>query len=122
MSRANTIDLLGPQKNMALAICYELSEPEHAENAYRRGAQIYCASVAKTVPGVEKAIPRLSEIANQYSMITFMSNCVGDFDGGISGGRSSVWDNKGILIGQLDNKNEGLLISDGKEIKSEIFN
>jgi predicted amidohydrolase len=121
-SRANTIDFLGAQKNMALAICYELSVPEHAENAYSHGAQIYCASVAKTVPGVEKAILRLAEIANQYSMITFMSNCVGELEGGLAGGRSSVWNNRGILVGQLDDKNEGLLISDGKEIKSEIFN
>ncbi len=73
--------LLEFKKNMALAICYELSVPDHAEKAYQCGAQIYLASVAKTVHGVEKSIPRLSEIANKYSMITLMANCVGEFDG-----------------------------------------
>ncbi|WP_315787321.1 carbon-nitrogen hydrolase family protein [Fischerella sp. JS2] len=54
--------------NIALAICYELSVHEHSENAFKSGAEIYIASVAKFVNGVDKAINRLSEIANKYSM------------------------------------------------------
>src|SRR5690606_29154699 len=30
--------------NLALAICYEISVPEHAENAFESGAEIYIAS------------------------------------------------------------------------------
>ena len=98
--------------NVALAICYELSVHEHAENAFKSGAEIYIASVAKFVDGVEKAINRLSEIADRYSVTVLMSNCVGQADGYECAGRTSVWNNQGILVGQLDDKNEGLLIID----------
>jgi predicted amidohydrolase len=121
VSGNRAVELLGSSKNVALAICYELSVPDHAEKAYQCGSQIYLASVAKTVSGVEKAMLRLSDIANKYAMVTLMSNCVGKFDGSVSGGKSSVWNNKGVLIGQLDDKNEGILIFDGKETVSKIL-
>ena len=98
--------------NIALAICYELSVPEHVENAFRSGAEIYLASVAKTVSGVEKAIKRLSDIAEEYSMPVLMSNCIGQSDGDECGGKSSIWNNKGLLVGQLSDTNEGVLIID----------
>lgn len=112
VSGNGTVEFLGSQQEVALAICYELSVPAHADHAYRRGAQVYLASVAKTAMGIEKATPRLSEIAREYSMVALMSNCVGEFDGGVSGGKSSVWDNRGTLMGQLDDHHEGLLILD----------
>lgn len=104
----------GLEPKIALALCYELSVPEHAERAYQYGANIYIASVAKIAQGIENATIRLSEIAKKYSMLTFMSNCVGEFDGCFSGGQSSVWNDKGILLGHLDNENQGLLIFDLK--------
>src|SRR5690606_38466551 len=51
----------GNLNNIALAICYEISVPEHAEDAYARGAEIYLASVAKFDTGVQKALERLTE-------------------------------------------------------------
>ena len=39
--------------NLGLAICYELSIPEHAEAASAAGADIYIASVAKDERGVD---------------------------------------------------------------------
>ena len=53
---------------IALAICYELSVPEHAENAFQLGAKIYFASVAKSANGGEKAGRTLAAIAEKYSM------------------------------------------------------
>jgi predicted amidohydrolase len=98
--------------NIALAICYELSVHEHSENAFKSGAEIYIASVAKFVNGVDKAINRLSDIDNKYSMTVLMSNCVGQSDGYECAGKTSIWNNKGILLGQLNDKNEGILIID----------
>ncbi|MBD0333132.1 MAG: carbon-nitrogen hydrolase family protein, partial [Chitinophagaceae bacterium] len=105
VSGHSSIGLLGNKTNIALAICYELSVPEHAENAYKSGAEIYIASVAKSVDGVEKAIKRLSEIANKYSMTVFMSNSVGQSDGFECAGKSSIWNSKGLLVGQLNDTN-----------------
>lgn len=112
ISGQSLIDLNVNKTNIALAICYELSVPEHAENAFRKGAKIYIASVAKFVEGIEKALTRLSEIANQYSMTVFMSNCVGESDGLVCAGKTSVWDNRGLLVGQLNDTNEGIIIFD----------
>lgn len=98
--------------NVAPAICYELSIPEHAENASRNGADVYIASVAKSADGVKNAYISLSEIAKKYSMSVLMSNCVGPSDNFLSTGKSSVWSKDGTLLRQLDDKSEGLLIFD----------
>ena len=97
---------------IALAICYELSVPEHAQNAFESEADIYIASVAKSMDGIKKASKRLSDIASTYSMIVLMSNCVGYCDNFDSAGKSSIWNDKGVLVGQLNDTNEGILLID----------
>lgn len=104
--------LPGTKPNIGLAICYELSIPEHSANAYKCGVEIYIASVAKTTEGVEKAAKSLSGIAGKYSMTVLMSNCVGHCDNFESAGKTSIWNNKGVLTGQLDGKTEGILMID----------
>ena len=100
------------ETNIALAICYELSVPQHAEEAFKSGAAIYIVSAVKTKSGVDKAIQTLSEIARNYSMTVLLSNCIGISGGYDCDGRSSVWNNKGVLLGQLGETNEGVLIID----------
>lgn len=112
ISGQNFACLTGNKTNIALAICYELSVSEHSENAFKSGAEIYIASVAKSVDGVEKAIKSLSGIANKYSMTVLMSNCIGQCDGDECGGKTSIWNNKGLLAGQLNDTNEGIIIID----------
>jgi predicted amidohydrolase len=97
--------------DVALAICYELSVPEHAEKAFQSGAGVYVASVAKAA-GVEHAEKTLADTAKKHSMIVLMSNCIGHCGNFESAGRSAVWDRKGVLVGQLDGKREGILIFD----------
>lgn len=99
---------------IAPAICYELSVPEHAEQAHENSADIYLVSVAKTDEGMGKAIQTLSNTAANYSMTVLLSNCVGYCDNFLSAGRSSIWNKKGDLIGQLNDADEGLLIFDTK--------
>jgi predicted amidohydrolase len=112
ISGQNSSALINNKPNIALAICYEISVPEHSENAFKNGAEIYIASVAKTADGVEKAIKSLSGIASTYSMTVLMSNCIGECDGQECGGKTSVWNNKGSLLGQLNDANEGIIIID----------
>lgn len=106
------VGLLGGGAKIALAICYELSVSEHAEDAFKRGAKIYFASAAKSAAQVEKASRRLSEIAREYSVTALMSNCVGRCDNFESAGGSAAWDDKGLLLGQLNDADEGILIVD----------
>ena len=99
-------------KNIAPAICYESLQQTHSENAFKLGADVYLACVAKPANGVKKAFEHYPKIAKQYAMPVLMSNCVGFCDNFLSVGNSSVWTKEGKLIGQLDDKNEGILIFD----------
>jgi predicted amidohydrolase len=97
---------------MAPAICYESLLTEHAEIACKSGAEVYLASVAKSIHGVEKALKYFPSVARKYSMTILMSNCIGSCDDFESAGRSSVWNKDGLLVGQLNDIDEGILIFD----------
>ena len=112
ISGQNSAGLINNKPNIALALCYELSVPEHSENAFKSGAEIYIASVAKTVDGVKKAAKSLAVIASKYSMTVLMSNSVGLCDDGECAGKTSIWNNEGLLAAQLNDTNEGILIID----------
>ncbi|WPP50085.1 carbon-nitrogen hydrolase family protein [Catalinimonas niigatensis] len=112
VSGQNISDITVKQIPLALAICYEISVPQHREAAVSSGAKIYVASVAKFVSGIDKALDSLSEIARTSSMTVLMSNCVGASDGDICAGKTSIWNEKGLLLGQLDDTHEGILLLD----------
>lgn len=101
-------------KKVALAICYESLQTEHSRNANLLGAEIYVASVAKSQNGVDKALKHFPDIAIKYSMPILMSNCVGPCDNFESIGKSSIWNKKGNLVGQLNDTDEGILIFDSE--------
>ncbi len=122
-SGQNSSVVMGSHPTIALAICYELSVPEHSANAFKSGANIYVASVVKDAAGVEKANATLSGIANNYSMTVLMSNCVGLSGGYECTGGSAVWNDKGVFMGQLNELNEGIIIFDtdtGELVKKTI--
>jgi len=104
--------LTAGKKKMAPAICYELSVPAHPREAFKMGAEIYFASVAKSADGVQKAIKTLSGVAKKYSMTVLMSNCVGWCDGVQCAGQTSIWNERGFLAGQLNDRDEGILVMD----------
>jgi predicted amidohydrolase len=97
---------------IAPAICYESLLPQHSEYAFKNEANIYIASVAKSANGVQKALKHFPEIARKYSMTVLMANSVGPCDNFESAGNTSVWNNKGVRAGQLNDTDEGLLIID----------
>ena len=107
---------------IAPAICYESLLPEHSERAFKSGANIYIASVAKSARGVEKAFEHFPEIAKKYSMPVLMSNCIGPSDNFVSVGKTSVWNHEGTLMGQLDDTSEDILVfdTDRQEVLSKF--
>ena len=109
--------------HIAPAICYESLQPTHCENAVKLGANVYLASVAKPANGVVKAFDHYPKIAKQYAMPVLMANCVGFCDNFLSVGNSSVWTKEGELVGQLNDKTEGILLFDTKteEIDKRIL-
>ncbi|WP_375445173.1 carbon-nitrogen hydrolase family protein [uncultured Fibrella sp.] len=99
-------------QQVAFAICYELFVPEHTTAACSCGAGVYIASVAKSVGGIDKALDTLATKARDQSMTVLMANCIGMADGQECAGRSSIWNDKGALLGQLDTSSEGVLLID----------
>lgn len=112
MSAKGISGLTIKKMQIAFAICYEISVPAHAAQANQEGATIYIASVAKSVEGLDKAASRLSQIAKENAMTVLMSNFIGHSDNFDCGGKSSVWNEKGELIAQLDDHSEGILVFD----------
>jgi len=112
ISGQNGLTVVRDHPSMALSICYELSVPQHATNAATNGATVYINSSAKTTNGVDKAIERLSAIAQQHHLYVLFANCLGENDGVICDGRSAAWNQEGKLLMQLDNQREGVLIVD----------
>lgn len=111
--------LLG-NNTIAPAICYELSVPQHASDAANKGASVYIASVVEDIEGVERAIQKLSNTAATHTMHVLMANVCGPTGAYYGGGKSSAWNNKGELAGQLDTSHEGILVYDTAACKTSI--
>jgi predicted amidohydrolase len=99
---------------VAPAICYELSNDEHSERAKSNNSNIYIASVLNSINGVDDDIKKLSDIAKRHKMTVFMANYIGQSGGYECAGKSSIWNDNGELIGQLDNVTEGIILYDNK--------
>lgn len=97
---------------LAPAICYESLQPQHAEAAANLGADVYLASVAKSAAGIAKAHGHYPLIAQKHHMTIVMANCLGPSDNFIGAGRSAAWNSQGQLVGQLDDRREGVLVFD----------
>lgn len=94
---------------IAPAICYESLQPDHAQEAFRMGAQLYLASVAKPERGIRKAYEHFPDIARRYAMPVVMANSLGPADNFMSAGQSAIWNREGEVIAQLAAEEEGLL-------------
>lgn len=101
--------IIGDGIRMALAICYETAVPAHIEQAHKHRARFYLASVAKFQHGVDRAHSRLAGIARDYSMTVMMANAIGPADGSVCAGMSAIWSDEGVLLGQMDETQEGFL-------------
>ena len=98
--------------HIAPAICYESLQATHLKKAIDLEANIYLASVAKSQKGIEKAQAYFPKAAKEHSIPILMVNCFGYCDNFLSVGQSMVWNKEGTMIGQLADKETGLLIYD----------
>ncbi|MGG5210742.1 carbon-nitrogen hydrolase family protein [Chryseobacterium sp. MIQD13] len=113
------LDIL--QNKISLAICYDLSDPIHSQQAYQAGSNIYTASVLNSVNGIDDDLIKLSDIAKKYNMHVLMANFTGESGGYKCAGKSSIWNNKGQLIAQLNDQNEGIIILNTENNQTETI-
>ncbi|MFW2176434.1 MULTISPECIES: carbon-nitrogen hydrolase family protein [unclassified Moraxella] len=98
-------------KKIALAICYELSQDAHNQQAKTNQADVYIASVCNSVAGVDNDLNHLSHVAKTQKMLTLMANYIGESGGYQCAGKSSIWNVNGELVAQLAYK-QGILAFD----------
>ncbi len=97
-------------KQFSFAICADIDNPKHAENASMINSDLYIASIFFSPNGIPNAYNSLSNYAGQYGMNVLMSNFCGQSWGADSGGQSGFWDKNGNLISSLNDTDPGLLI------------
>jgi predicted amidohydrolase len=97
-------------KKISFAICADIDNPLHAENASERETDIYIASIFFSPNGIPNAYRDLQSYAQKHKMNVLMANFSGESWGYPSAGQSAFWNNKGELVGQLNDSDSGLLL------------
>ncbi len=99
-------------QQFSLAICADINNALHAENAHRASSSVYIASIFFSPNGIPEAYTLLSNYARKYQMTVLMANYGGPSWGMDSGGRSACWNPNGELIAALGASGKGLLLVD----------
>lgn len=99
-------------ETVSFAICSDISNAEHAENAAENKTSLYIASIYFTPNGINEAFNNLSDYSKKHSMSILMSNFVGKSYHYTGAGNSSFWNKEGMLIGNCNSSSECLLIVD----------
>lgn len=97
-------------KTISFAICADIDNPLHPENACKRETDIYIASIFFSPNGIPNAYRDLQSYAQKHTMNVLMSNFSGESWGSPSAGQSAFWNNKGELIAQMNDLDSGILL------------
>ena len=98
-------------QKLFLAVCADISHPEHAVRASREGGDVFLASVFITPSGYEVDADLLQGYAKRHRFPVLMANYGGPSGTFSSGGRSAFWDEDGRLVQALPREGAGLLIA-----------
>jgi len=99
-------------QKISFAICADIDNPLHPENACKRATDIYIASIFFTPNGIPNAYRDLQSYAKKHKMNVLMSNFSGESWGYPSAGQSAFWNNKGELVGQMNDSDSGILLAE----------
>ncbi|EJL66996.1 carbon-nitrogen hydrolase family protein [Flavobacterium sp. CF136] len=97
-------------QKISFAICADIDNPLHPENASKKETSIYIASIFFSPNGIPNAYRDLQNYAQKHKMNVLMSNFSGESWGYPSGGKSAFWNNKGELVAQMNDSDSGLLL------------
>jgi predicted amidohydrolase len=83
---------------ISIAICADITHPEHAQAAADRGAGIYAASCFITPNGYATDAGLLQGYARKHRMVVLLANYGAGTSEWRSAGRSAIWSNDGTLL------------------------
>ncbi|MBY0505823.1 MAG: carbon-nitrogen hydrolase family protein [Bryobacteraceae bacterium] len=92
---------------VALAICRDARQPQHAAQAAAMGARVYAAGVMVDQADYAAKIVALAESARRHRMAALMANACG----GVAVGKSAFWDEDGQTVVAADDDAECLVIA-----------
>ena len=102
--------------SVGLAICADITHPDHAARTAGRGATIYAASCFLTEQGYQADTALLRGYARAHRMVVLMANYGAPIDSWCSAGRSAIWSSTGELLACAPPEGEALIsaaIGDG---------
>ena len=102
-------------ERFSIAICADIKNPLHPENASNVNTTIYLASIFYTPGGISEAYENLSDYSMKYKMNILMSNYCGQSFDLDAAGKSGFWDKNGKLVSNLNDIDSGLLIVEGND-------
>ncbi|MFI6907273.1 carbon-nitrogen hydrolase family protein [Nonomuraea sp. NPDC050394] len=85
---------------VALAICYDAGVPGHAEDAARRGAEVYAGSALYTLEETRRIDLHFGARAMDHRMFAVVANHAGSGPGWVSCGGSGAWHPDGTRLTQ----------------------
>jgi predicted amidohydrolase len=106
----NPMIYIGSDK-ASIAICADLTNPEHAADAARNESTLYLAGAFITPEGYSKDSDLLRKYARKYGMGVALANFGGESGGRMSAGKSAIWSDAGEKVAGLDGLGEGLVIA-----------
>jgi predicted amidohydrolase len=95
---------------VALAICRDAKQPQHAANAAARGANVYAAGAMVTEGDYASKAELLSSYAVEHRMAVLLANYSGVTGGDVSAGKSALWSEDGQLVAASTGTEEALVI------------
>lgn len=96
---------------VGIAICAEMTHPEHAAEAARQGANLYAASCFITPNGYARDTALLAGHARQHRMMVLMANFGHGNDTWPSAGRSAIWSHSGELLIEGPPEGEAIVVA-----------
>lgn len=99
-------------EKISLAICADISNPNHPKDAYENGASFYLSSVLCSIKGYDYDVGLLKGYAKKYNMIVMMANYGGDSGGYEVAGKSVIISENGEIITSIEGKGEGLALAE----------
>lgn len=95
----------------AVAICADTGRPSHPEQAARRGATSYLASMFVIPSDLEKDAANLETYATRHAMTVVFANYGGPSGGLPAAGSSAIWSPRGECLARLGKTGAGVVVA-----------
>lgn len=102
---------LGDGAPVAVAICADITHPEHACDAAASGAAVYAASCLLSAAAYDAESNLLAGYAREHGMLVALANYAPPVPDWIPAGKSAIWDETGRLLEAAPAEGEAVVVA-----------